>query len=98
MKLFFTSNNWPKVKRGCCFFLCFIILLPFISYSQKAKESIPLLILQGKVKLQGKPIDGASLELTKDGKPISKIITRKNGLYSFQMIKSYTDKETEYLL
>ena len=98
MKLFLSSNNLQNFKRTCFFFLSFSILSPFISYSQKAKEPIPLFILQGKVKLQGKPVDGVSLELTKDGKQISRIITQKNSLYSFQMNKSKTDKETEYLL
>ncbi len=87
----------PSGRLGRAFFLLFFIL-PFSYYSQISKESTPVFILQGTVKLKGKPIDGVSLELSKAGKQIIKMVTRKNGLYSFQMDKSNSDKETEYIL
>ncbi|MES2593588.1 MAG: hypothetical protein V4608_17015 [Bacteroidota bacterium] len=79
------------------FFLC-IFITPFASFSQTSKEAIPVFILQGAAKLKGKPIDGVSLALKKDGKQIAKFITPKNGLYYFEMNKSNTDPQHEYHL
>lgn len=93
-----TNLKFKNSKIQKIIFLYFVALSQFTSYSQIRKESSPLFILQGTIKLQNKPIEGVSLELIKDGKQISKIITRKNGLYSFQMNKSICDKETEYEL
>lgn len=78
--------------------LCLPLLTPFFSIAQTSKETTPPFILQGTVKLKNKPIDGVSLQLSKDGKQLSQLLTRKNGMYSFQMNKSNTDKEMEYIL
>lgn len=80
------------------FFLCISLISPFFSYSQTIKESPSIFILQGTVKLKGKPVEGVSLELLKNEKQITKIVTRKNGMYSFQMDKSNIDIGTEYIL
>ncbi|MDP1746873.1 MAG: hypothetical protein Q8L90_14960 [Bacteroidota bacterium] len=80
------------------FFLYISLITPFFSYSQTIKESPSIFILQGTVKLKGKPVEGVSLELLKNEKQITKIITRKNGMYSFQMDKSNIDIGTEYIL
>lgn len=80
------------------FFLCIFLITPFFSYSQTVKESQSIFILQGTVKLKGKPVEGVALELLKNEKQISKIITRKNGMYSFQMDKSSIETGTEYIL
>ncbi|MCE9540326.1 MAG: hypothetical protein K8R85_14075, partial [Bacteroidetes bacterium] len=81
------------------FFLLLIsIMIPFSSHSQTNKESLPLFIIQGTVKLKGKPVEDVSLELLKNEKLISQILTRKNGMYSFQMNTSNTDTEAEYIL
>lgn len=91
---FFASGC--KIKITCCF-LCFFINC-VTSFSQVNKESTPVFVLQGTVKLNGKPIEGVSLGLTKDKKPLTRMITRKNGLYSFQMNRNYTHSDTEYLI
>ncbi|MES2396799.1 MAG: hypothetical protein V4549_12380 [Bacteroidota bacterium] len=80
------------------FFLCISLISPFFSYSQTIKESPSIFILQGTVKLKGRPVEGVSLELLKNEKQITKIVTRKNGMYSFQMDKSNIDSGTEYIL
>ncbi len=79
------------------FFLPYFFLISFISLSQITQE-LPQFIIQGAVKLKGKPIDGVALELSKDGKQISKLITRKNGMYSFQMDKSTSSNESDYVI
>lgn len=84
--------------KNLFFFLCISLITPFFSYSQTIKESPSIFILQGTIKLKGKPVEGVSLELLKNEKQITKIITRKNGMYSFQMDKSNTDIGTEYIL
>jgi len=91
---FFASGC--KIKITCCL-LCFFINC-VTSFSQVNKESTPVFVLQGTVKLNGKPIEGVSLGLTKDNKPLTRMITRKNGLYSFQMNRNYTHSDTEYLV
>lgn len=93
-----TNLKIKKSKNQKIIFLFFFFLTPNTYYSQTTKESLPVFILQGTVKLKGKPVDGVSLELTKDGKQITKIVTKKNGMYSFQMNKSNTDTESQYLL
>lgn len=69
-----------------------------LSYSQTNNETVPVFILQGTVKLKGKPVNGVSLSLLKDGKQLAKIITPRNGLYYFQLNKSDTDPKIEYQL
>ncbi len=84
--------------KNIFFFLCIFLMIPFSSYSQTNKESLPIFILQGTVKLKGKPVEGVSLELLKNKKQVTQILTRKNGMYSFQMNTNNTDIETEYIL
>ncbi len=69
-----------------------------VSYSQTNNEIVPVFILQGTVKLKGKPVNGVTLSLMKDGKQVAKIITPRNGLYYFQLNKSDSDPQTEYQL
>lgn len=64
----------------------------------KTKEAVPVFILQGGIKLKGRPVSGAMLTLTKDGKTIAKMFTPKNGFYYFQMNRSMTDPQSEYIL
>ncbi|MDO9187232.1 MAG: hypothetical protein Q7W13_14550 [Bacteroidia bacterium] len=95
--------DWEKPLVGTklkylFFFLCISLITPFFSYSQTIKESPSIFILQGTVKLKGKPVEGVSIELLKNEKQISKIVTRKNGMYSFQMEKSNIELGTEYIL
>ncbi|MFY9308847.1 MAG: hypothetical protein WAQ28_07340 [Bacteroidia bacterium] len=61
-------------------------------------KDVPMFILQGGVKLNGRPAGGAVLTLTRDGKTIAKMITPKSGLYYFQMNRSMTDPQSEYVL
>ena len=93
-----SSSTLGRLGGAFHFFLCFFLIPAFFSYSQTSKETPSIFILQGTVKLKGKPVEGVSLELLKNEKQISKIITRKNGMYSFQMNTSNTDLETEYIL
>lgn len=97
------TSNMKFFASGCkikitCYFLCFFFINSVTSFSQINKESTPVFVLQGTVKLKGKPIEGVSLGLTKDKKPLTSMITGKNGLYSFQMNKNYTNTDTEYLI
>src|ERR1035437_755700 len=87
----------PK-KKTFLFFLFIFILGQLDSYSPAVKENNSLFFLQGAAKLKRRSIQGDSLELIKDGKQTAKIITPKNGLYSFEMNKSNTDTKSEYLL
>lgn len=89
----FKNSEIQKFTCLCCF-----LIISCFSYSQTNKESVPVFILQGTVKQNGRPVEGVSLELLKIDNQIIKIITRKNGLYSFQMNKSNTNIDAEYIL
>ncbi|MES2141182.1 MAG: hypothetical protein V4511_15855 [Bacteroidota bacterium] len=93
-----SANVVARGLKNIFFFLCISLMIPFSSHSQTNKESLPIFILQGTVKLKGKPVEGVSLELLKNEKQISQILTRKNGMYSFQMNTSNTDTEAVYIL
>jgi hypothetical protein len=99
MSFFYVICSFTKNLRWFfyCFF-CFLFFTPHFSISQTSNPRLPVFNLQGNVKLENKSSDGVSLELSKDGKQISKIITRKNGLYSFQMNRDLTDTGAEYVL
>lgn len=87
-----------NIRNNILIFFFGIFIGQFASFSQTGKETIPVFILQGSARLKGKPIDGVSLTLKKDGKQIAKFITPKNGLYYFEMNKSNTDSQHEYHL
>lgn len=106
--------NWRNKNIFICVLYFFLLPLTFcysqndkgVSFSaappnqtlSKPKQAVPLFILQGGVKLKGRPVSGAMLTLTKDGKTIAKMFTPKNGLYYFQMNRSMTDPQSEYIL
>lgn len=83
-------NNSPL------FFLLVLLLTPIAVYSQSGNLS-PF-VLKGEVTLNDKSAEGVTLELTKGGTKITKIITPKNGKYSMDLKQSITDKESEYVL
>lgn len=81
------------------FHIIITFLYSFGSYSQeKNKEAAPLFILQGAVKIKGKPAEDVSLVLEKSEKQIAKNTTPKSGIYYFQMAKSNSDANCEYQL
>lgn len=92
------SSSIERIRMNFHFSFCFFFIPALFSYSQTSKETPSLFILQGTVKLKDKPIEGVSLELLKNEKLITKIVTRKNGMYSFQMDKSTIDTGSEYIL
>ncbi len=86
-------------RSGFRFFYFFLFFLTqHTSNSQTSKEPTPIFVLQGTAVLKGKPTEGVYLELTKDDKQITKIVTQRNGMYSFQLNKSNTIIENEYIL
>lgn len=89
-----------KTKKLISVVILFILFFSFksIVLAQSSSTNAPLFVLQGAVKQKGRPIQGVELVLTKDGKQVAKIITPKNGLYYFQLNKSSTDTQSEYVL
>ena len=77
----------------------FLFLLLNFSFSQTTGQSGSIFILKGNTKLPSEtPVEGVELELKKDGKTISKIISGKKGKYYIQMDVSTTDPKNEYTL
>ena len=75
----------------------FLFFLP--SYSQKAEKAGAIFILKGNTKLvSGKNLEGVEMELKRDGKTISKVLSGKNGKYYIQMDVSTTNPKCEYML
>lgn len=89
-----------KTKKLISVVVLFILFFSFKSvvHAQVSSTNAPLFVLQGAVKQKGRAIQGVELILTKDGKQVAKIITPKNGLYYFQLNKSSTDTQSEYVL
>lgn len=89
-----------KTKKLISVVVLFILFFSFknIALAQGTNTNTALFVLQGAVKQKGRPIQGVELILTKDGKQVAKIITPKNGLYYFQLNKSKTDTQSEYVL
>jgi hypothetical protein len=85
-------------NRIVVLFIFHFLFSHYISFSQNNKDAAPLFVLQGTVKLKGKPVGDVVLTLIKDGKQVAKNVTPKNGLYYFQMNKSNTDVNSEYQL
>lgn len=74
-------------------------LSPLLSYTQTKDDVGALFILKGNTKLMsGKGLEGVDMELKKDGKTISKIVSGKNGKYYMQMDISGTNAKSEYML
>lgn len=89
-----------KTKKIISVVVLFVLFFSFkhIALAQVAASNAPVFVLQGAVKQKGRAIQGVELSLTKDGKQVAKIITPKNGLYYFQLNKSSTDTQSEYIL
>ncbi|MBI4931253.1 MAG: hypothetical protein HY841_10860 [Bacteroidetes bacterium] len=77
----------------------FLFSVSFFSYSQNKEEQGSLFILKGNTKLlSGKAAEGVDMELKKDGKIITKVLSGKNGKYYIQMEASTTNPKSEYVL
>lgn len=76
--------------------LSIFIITASLCFSQEKKESIPVVIVEGIVKLKGKPVNNATLILNKDGKQVAKLITPRNGIYHFELNKSNTNPQNIY--
>jgi hypothetical protein len=89
-----------KTKNLVSVVVLFILFCSFksIVLAQGAGPNGPIFVLQGAVKQKGRSIQGVELVLLKEGKQVAKIITPRNGLYYFQLNKSSTDSQSEYVL
>jgi hypothetical protein len=81
------------------FIFIFFLFIHTLSFSQKKGETqTAAFTLNGKIFLEGKPAENVSLELSKDGQPIKKIITTKNGKYSFAMNQDTMNTKNEFII
>ncbi|HXC05640.1 MAG TPA: hypothetical protein VNZ86_12850 [Bacteroidia bacterium] len=55
-------------------------------------------VLKGVVRINGKPVEGAALELKKNGTSLHKILTTRNGKFTLRMSVNDSDKTFEYIL
>lgn len=79
-------------------FLFFALLLVNKSYSQAKNREIARFTLYGKIVLDDKPVENVSLEILKNGQPLKRIVTTKNGKYSFSMNQDTLNKGNEYTI
>ena len=69
------------------------------AYSQNKEAFTAFFVLKGSVKFaEGIPIDAVELELKKNGKLVSQIITPRNGKYNIQIPIDTLNPKSEYLL
>src|SRR6185295_171805 len=78
------------------FFL--FLLLCLNTYSQSNENQFAPFTLYGKIMLDEKPVENVSLELLKDSVVIKKILTAKNGKYSFVMNQDTVNRNNEYTI
>jgi hypothetical protein len=78
--------------------LIFFLFISSFSFSQQRENETAAFTLYGKILLNGKPADNVSLELFKNGQSLKKIITTKNGKYSFAMNQDTVSQKNEYTI
>lgn len=79
-------------------FVFFTLLLANSAYSQVGKNQTAPFTLYGKVLQDEKPVENVTLEILKNGKVLKKIVTTKNGKYSFSMDQDTVNKKSEYTI
>ena len=84
-------------QRYFPYIFIFFAFLGLNSFSQNANPTAPFKLF-GKVFLDDKPAENVSLELMKDGQSLKKIMTTKNGKYSFTMDQDTENPKNEYTL
>jgi hypothetical protein len=81
------------------FIFIFFLFIHSFSFSQKkGGAQTAAFTLNGKIFLEGKPAENVSLELSKDGQLIKKIVTTKNGKYSFAMNQDTMNTKNEFII
>lgn len=80
------------------FVFTFFLFIHTLSFSQKKVNQTAAFTLNGKIVLDGKPAENVSLELFKNGQSLKKIITTKNGKYSFSMNQDTVSQKNEYTI
>jgi hypothetical protein len=81
------------------FIFIFFLFIHSFSFSQKkGSAQTAAFTLNGKIFLEGKPAENVSLELSKDGQLIKKIVTTKNGKYSFAMNQDTMNTKNEFII
>jgi hypothetical protein len=76
----------------------FFLFIHSLAFSQKKGTQTAAFTLFGKIMLDGKPADNVSLELSKNGQLLKKIVTTKNGKYSFVMNQDTLSQKNEYTI
>jgi len=84
--------------KYCFLFIFFILLLENNSYSQAKKKETARFTLYGKIVLDDKPVENVSLEIFKNGQFQRKILTTKNGKYSFSMNQDTLNQKNEFTI
>ncbi|MFH1004997.1 MAG: hypothetical protein V1781_05830 [Bacteroidota bacterium] len=81
------------------FFFLFLISVSSFSQTEKNEKGISaLFILNGSIKLNDESASAVNIELKKDNKLVSSVITKKNGKYKFEIEISTVNPKNEYLL
>ena len=87
-----------KVNIHHFFYSLFILLLPCVNaYSQDKNQFAPF-TLYGKILLDEKPVENVTLELLKNDQLLKKIVTTKNGKYTFVMQQDTSNQQNEYII
>lgn len=68
------------------------------TFSQSTKHPYAPFTLYGKIVLDEKPVENVSIELLKNGQQLKKVVTTKNGKYSFIMNQDTLNRENEYVI
>ena len=76
----------------------FFMLLRVNSFSQAKKDLPAPFILYGKILMDEKPVENVSIELFKKDQLLKKILTTRNGKYSFVMNQDTLNQENEYVI
>jgi hypothetical protein len=76
----------------------FFLFISSLSFSQKKGDQPAAFTLYGKIMLDGKPAENVSLELFKNEQPLKKIVTTKNGKYTFVMNQDTVSQKNEYTI
>jgi hypothetical protein len=82
------------------FFFNFLIflLLANNSYSQAKRKETARFTLYGKIVLDEKPVENVSIEILRNGQFLRKMLTTKNGKYSFSMNQDTLNQKNEYTI
>lgn len=82
----------------CVFYLLCISLLSCATAFSQGKVQFAPFTLFGKIMLEDKPVENVTLQLLKNDSLLKKVVTTKNGKYSFVMEQDTINQLNEYVI